>query len=444
MTISDLVAELHLEGLIAELGARAEARVGKPANLIDINSDGHVIAVLDLSDISQARGALMTLRGDIRARAARPTGGATGEAVLDHAAAVLASLMDQVGEARLLGVGVAAPGVVRPDGLVIYAKDYEWHQVALPSLLRDRLRRSLLGGLPGGALAGSRGVSRQRPDQAEAAAEAPTAAAAETPIFVGNDANLRALAEFTFAGAGAQGLMEVSLTDGLGAGILLDGVLLLGPSYAAGEIGHIPAMAGGEPCTCGRRGCLETVLNRRVLGGGEPAQTQARQETGVDAQAADDHKLVAGDWGEVARHHQSADAGLAAGGGEPTRPERPSADAALAVSGQPIPPETPAATLVAAAPPAATLEAATLARIGESTAAVLGPIVSAFNLSDLVFADPRGLVTPEVLAAIRSGLEARLLPQIMADLDVRLSKLGADAALLGAGSLVLAERLGLS
>jgi hypothetical protein len=82
--------------------------------------------------------------------------------------------------------------------------------------------------------------------------------------------------------------------------------------------------------------------------------------------------------------------------------------------------------------------------VGEAAAAVLAPIVSAFNLSDLVFADPRGLVTEEVLAAIERGLEERLLPQIAAALDIRVSRLGADAALLGAGALVLAERLGLT
>jgi predicted NBD/HSP70 family sugar kinase len=85
-----------------------------------------------------------------------------------------------------------------------------------------------------------------------------------------------------------------------------------------------------------------------------------------------------------------------------------------------------------------------LDRVGAATAAVLAPIVSAFNLSDLVFADPRGLISPEALTAIERGLEDRLLPQIMENLDIRVSELGADAALLGAGALVLAERLGLT
>ena len=357
VTISDLVAELSAEGFIEELGTRVEARVGKPANLIDINANGHVIAALDLSDINQARGALVTLRGEIVARATRKTAGATGEAVLDHATALSKKLIEKVDEARLLGVGVAAPGVVRPDGVVTYAKDYQWRDFPLSQMLHDRL-----------------------PPESSA------------PVCVANDANLRALAEFTFAGASAQGLMEVSLTDGLGAGILLDGRLLLGPSNAAGEIGHIPAMAGGEPCTCGRSGCLETVLNRRVLG--------TCRTTGSDR----------------------VDMGCAKRGPEETRQEGTAPVDAAGTSPDP----------------------ATLARVGESTAAVLGPIVSAFNLSDLVFADPKGMFTPAVLAAIRDGLEQRLLPEIMADLNVRVSVLGADAALLGAVALVLSEQLGLT
>jgi predicted NBD/HSP70 family sugar kinase len=335
VTISDLVAGLSDQGLIVDLGTSPEPRVGKPASLIDINAAGHLIAVLDLSDTSQMRGALITLRGEVLRRAERPAVGATGAAVVHLASGLAQELIPAAKDARLLGVGVASPGVLTPDGTVVYAKDYQWENLPLAEQI------------------------------------ASTTGAA---VYAANDANLRALAEFTFAGASAQGLMEVSLTDGLGAGILLDGMLLAGPSNAAGEIGHIPAMAGGEPCTCGRTGCLETVLNRRVLGGEE-----------------------------------------ASPGGE---------------NGGSV--------------GSFTLSPATLERVGQSTAAVLGPIVSALNLSDLVFADPRGVATPEVISAIRQGLEERILPQIMADLDVRVSQLGADAALLGAGALVLAEQLGLT
>jgi predicted NBD/HSP70 family sugar kinase len=333
VTISDLVSDLTGQGLIEDLGASTESRPGKPANLIDIDSNGHVMAVLDLSDIALARGALITLRGQVLAREEHPTQGATGPAMEKLALQLAENLIQQTKSSKLLGVGVASPGVVTPEGVVVYAKDYQWTDFPLA----DRMRTALLA-----------------------------------PAYAANDANLRALAEFTYAGASAEGLMEVSLTDGLGAGILLDGALLMGPSSAAGEIGHIPAMVGGDPCTCGRRGCLETVLNRRVLApaGSEPAT-------------------------------QTAQSGI-------------------------LP------------------DAATLQRVGQSTAAVLAPIVSAFNLCDLVFADPKGVTTPPVLEAIRAGLEERLLPQIMADLDVRVSELGADAALLGAGALVLAERLGLT
>jgi predicted NBD/HSP70 family sugar kinase len=422
VTVSDLVAELTAQGLAMDTGSRTAAKVGKPGNLIDINSDGWIIAAIDLSDIKTARGALLTLRGKVLARRERDTGGATGQAMLDIAEALALDLVadaDRIGRAagaagepnpteafaadavaevdgtgrgvgsggeaeparaaadsggtvvaagggdgaggdsevfaadavaevdgtgrgvgsggepnaapcpappRLLGVAVASPGVLTPSGEVVYAKDYQW-------------------------------INRPMATQFSNALDIHTYAA--------NDANLRALAEFTYAGASAEGLLEVSLTDGLGAGILLDGQLLLGPSNAAGEIGHIPAMVGGALCTCGRRGCLETVLNREVL--------QAASGAG----------------------------------------QGPVDDAALA-------------------------------RIGTAAAAVLAPIVSAFNLSDLVFADPRGLVDAAVLEAIRAGLAERLLPQIMENLNVRVSVLGADAALLGAGALVLAQKLGLS
>jgi glucokinase len=78
------------------------------------------------------------------------------------------------------------------------------------------------------------------------------------PVHVENDANAAALAEWRFgAGQGASHMVYLTMSTGVGAGLILDGRLYRGRAGAAGEVGHTEVEPGGEPCACGRRGCLE-------------------------------------------------------------------------------------------------------------------------------------------------------------------------------------------
>ena len=89
------------------------------------------------------------------------------------------------------------------------------------------------------------------------------AEAVDLPVHVANDANAAALAEHSLGGAVDRGLLVLTIGLGVGAGLLLDGALLLGHRLAAGEIGHVvvdergrPAPAGGpaawRPCSPSR------------------------------------------------------------------------------------------------------------------------------------------------------------------------------------------------
>ena len=86
------------------------------------------------------------------------------------------------------------------------------------------------------------------------------------PVQVDNDANLGALGEVAFgAGRGAEDVMYVKVSSGLGAGIVLGGRLHRGATGIAGEIGHIQADRSERVCRCGNRGCLETVAAAPAL-----------------------------------------------------------------------------------------------------------------------------------------------------------------------------------
>ncbi len=78
------------------------------------------------------------------------------------------------------------------------------------------------------------------------------------PVALGNDANLAGLAEWRYgAGRGHHNLIYVTVSTGIGGGVICDDRLLLGLHGLAGELGHVTVMTEGPECSCGQRGHLE-------------------------------------------------------------------------------------------------------------------------------------------------------------------------------------------
>jgi glucokinase len=85
-------------------------------------------------------------------------------------------------------------------------------------------------------------------------------------VAVGNDVNVAALGEVRAgAGVGFDDVLAVWMGTGLGAGLVLDGRLRVGPHGLAGELGHVVAVPGGRPCACGGFGHVEAYIGRRAL-----------------------------------------------------------------------------------------------------------------------------------------------------------------------------------
>lgn len=86
------------------------------------------------------------------------------------------------------------------------------------------------------------------------------------PIRIANDANCFALAEAVMgAGRGLSVVFGVIMGTGVGGGIVVDGRVLNGLQGIAGEWGHNELVPDGNPCYCGRRGCVETYLSGPAL-----------------------------------------------------------------------------------------------------------------------------------------------------------------------------------
>lgn len=85
-------------------------------------------------------------------------------------------------------------------------------------------------------------------------------------VAVDNDANLGAIAEHHWgAGRGCDSLAYLKLSEGVGAGLIIDGHLYRGRQGIAGEIGHTTMDELGKVCRCGNRGCLETLVAARAV-----------------------------------------------------------------------------------------------------------------------------------------------------------------------------------
>jgi len=234
VTISDLVNVLLAEGLVEELGVQPGRRVGKPAILVGMRTDAYQIVAVDLSDDAVMRGAVMTLTGEAVVRRSLPVAGHVGDELVDLLTRFARTLISAATR-PVIGVGVGSPGVVDDSGRVVEAPNRQWTDLPLAAILTDRLA---------------------------------------LPVHVANDANSAALGEYTYGGA-ADSMLVLTVGQGVGAGVMVDGSRVHGSADAAGELGHVTVVDDGELCACGRRGCLETVLAapalRRAVAGLDPA-----------------------------------------------------------------------------------------------------------------------------------------------------------------------------
>ena len=86
------------------------------------------------------------------------------------------------------------------------------------------------------------------------------------PVLLGNDANLAALGEWKFgAGQGHHHLLYVTISTGIGGGVIIDDRMLLGSQGLAGELGHVTADPNGPMCSCGHRGHLEAFASGTAI-----------------------------------------------------------------------------------------------------------------------------------------------------------------------------------
>jgi glucokinase len=119
------------------------------------------------------------------------------------------------------------------------------------------------------------------------------------PTVMDNDANAAALGEWRFGAAkGAVNALYLTVSTGIGGGIIVGGRVYRGSHGLSGEIGHLIVAPGGPVCTCGRRGCLEAVASGPAIA---RAYNDLRAGPALEATAADVFRLAAAGNAEAQR-----------------------------------------------------------------------------------------------------------------------------------------------
>jgi glucokinase len=153
------------------------------------------------------------------------------QAVIESLRQAIFHLVSQanIGLPQIKGIGVAAAGAIDShNGVVTLSPNLPgWSNIPLRQILNDSL-----------------GV----------------------PIYLMNDANAAAFGEYLFgAGQNASNLIYVTVSTGIGGGIIINGEVYEGVSGAAGEVGHMTIDINGPPCNCGSNGCLEMLASGSAL-----------------------------------------------------------------------------------------------------------------------------------------------------------------------------------
>jgi predicted NBD/HSP70 family sugar kinase len=223
--VSLIVNDLLKDGLIFE-GATGETVRGRKPTFLYIDSRRSAIIAIDVR-ASETYLMLTDLLG-------RPVGGVLsmptvrepGQLVTAMARRVKAMLVEHREITACEGIGVVVPGMVEHSTMrILHAPTLGWRDVDLRE---------------------------------------PLAAATGLPVQVENSGRACALAQLWAhrdQGAAAGDLAFVSVSDGVGVGVIIHGEVLRGRHNIAGEFGHVPLSLDGPRCSCGSNGCWEAYVS---------------------------------------------------------------------------------------------------------------------------------------------------------------------------------------
>ncbi|WP_214409204.1 ROK family transcriptional regulator [Sphaerisporangium fuscum] len=219
-TVSDHTRRLIELGFLRELPPQIAGR-GRPKVPLEVVPDAAYTLGLRVHP-DHLIGVLMRLDGSEVRRFTRPF--RPGEDPVGQLAAACEEVLaDPAVGARVLGIGLAVPGVIDPaTGTVRLSPRLGWTDLPLRPPLAERL---------------------------------------PVPVLIDNDTRASTAGELLFGtGRDHDDFLVLAIGDGVGMGIVLERRVHRGPAGVAGEFGHVPTSPDGPRCVCGRRGCVDAYV----------------------------------------------------------------------------------------------------------------------------------------------------------------------------------------
>ena len=218
-SLTQIVRELLTAGDVEETGTAASAR-GRRPTLLRVRTSGRLAVAVDVRP-GRTSVALADFGGQVLSR----DGFATPErpeALASELAARVNAILGSQHAADCRGVGIVVPGMVdRRTGRVLYAPRLGWRNAHVTDVIVDQTT---------------------------------------LPVYVESAPIACALARLwslTGKTSAVNNFAYVSVSDGVGVGIVNRGEVLRGETHTAGELGHVSLDPNGPQCACGKRGCWE-------------------------------------------------------------------------------------------------------------------------------------------------------------------------------------------
>ena len=237
--ISVLVSDLMVEGLVRE-GARGSRSVrGRKPTFLYVNSHKGVAVAIDVRASRTYMMVTDSIGRQIGELISFPTKFDPAEFVTSIGFQVRRALREVADGAACDGIGIVIPGMLdRKTGSVLHAPTLGWRNVSLLQPLKQEIK--------------------------------------DTDIHLENSGKACALSQIWSTrgdGIGLNDIVFVSVSDGVGVGVVMNGELVRGKHNTAGEFGHAPLSIDGPECSCGAKGCWETYISNpatlsRYLGDG--------------------------------------------------------------------------------------------------------------------------------------------------------------------------------
>jgi predicted NBD/HSP70 family sugar kinase len=238
-TISLIVEDL-IEGHWVLEGPTGRLPRGRRPTFLRLNDDRVIIGV-DIRPL-QITVALADVNGKFTSQEVMPTA-STPKIAIDGVIARIQRLLRSCGEKTVEGIGISLPGRVEPgSGRLVFAPNLNWTDFDIADAVQK---------------------------------------ATGFDVEMENAANACVLAAVWFDHIESRNLVVVTVSEGIGSGILVNGRLARGFSGMAGEFGHVALDPDGPPCSCGSRGCWEVFASNRAA---LRYYFESRSQTGLNFQ----------------------------------------------------------------------------------------------------------------------------------------------------------------